>query len=126
MEPPLNRCKVLVVEDEYFIADDIAVALRQLGAEVLGPAPSRDDALALISRARRIDLGILDVNLRGEDVFPIAQALNDRKVPFAFATGYERSALPARFQGIPCWQKPFQPEELAAALPGLFASKQPH
>ncbi len=80
---------MLVVEDEYVIADDIARTLGWLGAEVVGPVPDRDEALALLSSGKRIDLAVLDINLHVEVVHPVADALQDRGVPFVFATGYD-------------------------------------
>lgn len=115
----LQDRRVLVVEDEYFIADDIAQALRKLGAEVIGPASDRAKALALLSSTERIDGAVLDVNLRGETVYPVAEALRARGIPFVFATGYDTSAIPSGYADIPRWEKPFDPHALARALPGL-------
>lgn len=116
--PALEHRRVLVVEDEYFLADDIANALKQLGAEVVGPVATREDAIAELSGA--IDAAVLDVNLRGETVFTIADALRARGVPFVFGTGYEAAALPDAYRDIPRWQKPFEASELVRALPQLI------
>ena len=116
----LSGRRVLVVEDEYFIADDIARALGRLGAEVVGPVPDRDEALALLSSGERIDLAVLDINLHGETVHPVADALQDRGVPFVFATGYDQSVVPDRHQDAPRWEKPFDPTVLVRALPRLI------
>jgi CheY-like chemotaxis protein len=112
----LEGRRVLVVEDEYFIADDIARALRGLGAEVVGPAPDPENAFRLIDSAERIDLAVLDINLQGEPVFPVADALRSRGVPFVFATGYDVGTLPARYDSVPRWEKPFNPVDLVRAL----------
>src|SRR3712207_954447 len=93
-EEPLAGRRVLVVEDEYFIADDIARALRKLGAEVVGPLASRDEALDAFSSGQSIDAAVLDINLRGDAVYPVADALRGRKVPFVFATGYDPATIP--------------------------------
>ena len=119
-EQGLSGRQVLVVEDEYFIADDIARALDRLGAEVVGPVPDRDEALALLSSGERIDLAVLDINLHGETVHPVADALQDRGVPFVFATGYDQSVVPDRHQDAPRWEKPFDPTVLVRALPRLI------
>ncbi|MFH5923573.1 response regulator [Roseomonas xinghualingensis] len=111
--------RVLIVEDEFFIADDLVQALQDLGAEVLGPAPTRQQALDLLAGEERIDFAVLDVNLQGEGVFPVADALNARGVPFVIATGYARSTLPPRFQNVPHWEKPFDPDTLVRALASL-------
>lgn len=121
-EQRLQGRRVLVVEDEYFIADDIARALSRLGAEVVGPAPDLEEALAALASGTRIDLAVLDINLHGETVSPVADALADRGVPFVFATGYDQSAVPTRHQGAPRWEKPFDPNALVRALPTLVHS----
>ncbi|WP_414472495.1 response regulator [Microvirga sp. M2] len=115
----LARCRVLVVEDEYFIADDMAKALEKLGAEVVGPVPKPDKALMLLSSGEGIDAAVLDINLRGEEVFPVADALAERGIPFVFATGYDPSSVPVAYADVPRWEKPFNPDALAQALPGI-------
>lgn len=115
----LTRCRVLVVEDEYFIADDMAKALEKLGAEVVGPVPRRDKALMLLSSGEGIDAAVLDINLRGEEVFPVADALAERGIPFVFATGYDPSSVPVAYADVSRWEKPFNPDALAQALPGI-------
>ena len=115
-QPSLRGRRVLVVEDEYFVADDLGRALTQLGAEVLGPVATREEAFELLSTGERIDLAVLDINLEGEPVFPVADTLIEQGVPFLFATGYDQSAIPAQYQQVPRWEKPFAPEALAQAL----------
>ena len=110
--------RVLVVEDEYYLAQDLARALQKLGAQVVGPVPTLEAALALIG-AEPVDAAVLDINLRGEEVYPVADALAERGIPFVFATGYDRSSIPATYQDVPRWEKPFDPHELAKGLPGL-------
>ena len=121
--PSLEGRRVLIVEDEYFIADDMAQALRDMGAEVLGPAPNRTRAAAIIAADGQIDFAVLDINLAGEPVFPIADLLSDRGVPFVFATGYDESALPADYRDALRWEKPFNPEDLARTLPLLLETQ---
>ena len=90
-----GRC-LLLVEDEYIIADDLALSLEQLGFEVVGPAGSVQEALDLVRRnGDRLDGAVLDINLRGERAYPIADALSDRGVPFVFTTGYDTPVIPA-------------------------------
>ncbi|WP_046865935.1 response regulator [Microvirga massiliensis] len=117
----LAHRRVLVVEDEYFLADDMAHSLQKLGAEVVGPVPTRDKALGLLESGERIDAAVLDINLRGETVFPVADTLIRQGVPFVFATGYDQSAVPAAYKGVPRWEKPFRPDELAKMLPWLMS-----
>jgi len=121
-EPVLRGCRVLVVEDEYLLADDLSLALSSAGAEVLGPVPSVEEAIATIVSEQKIDLAVLDVNLRGDMVFPVADALMERGIPFAFATGYDRDALPDRFTTVPRFEKPFKAHGVAAILVPLIAT----
>jgi len=110
--------RVLIVEDEYFLADDMAQALQKLGAQVIGPVPTPDKALALLAD-EPVDAAILDINLKGQMVFPVADALREQGVPFVFATGYDENAVPEAYKDVPRWEKPFRPEDLAKALPAL-------
>ena len=123
--PGLAGRRVLVVEDEYFLADDIARVLARLGAEVVGPIATRDGALARLGEGEPLDAAVLDINLRGETCYPIADALRARGVPFVFATGYDRAVVPAAYHGVPRWEKPFDPDLLVRALPGLAAEPAP-
>jgi CheY-like chemotaxis protein len=120
----LAHRRVLVVEDEYFIADDMTRALRKLGAEIVGPVPTKDEALKLIASDSLIDAAILDINLRGEAVFPVAEALNERAIPFVFATGYDAEAIPVLYKDVRLWEKPFEAAELARALSGLLRPRE--
>jgi DNA-binding response OmpR family regulator len=110
--------RVLVVEDEYLLADDMAQALRKLGAEVVGPVPTTDKALALLD-SEPIDGAVLDINLRGQMAFPVADVLRERGVPFVFATGYDQATVPSAYDGVPRWEKPFNTQDLVRALPGI-------
>ena len=113
---PLNGKRVLVVEDEYFLADDIARALKGLGARVIGPFGDLDEAVLVVDREVAIDAAIMDINLRDEMIFSLARLLRDRKVPFVFTTGYDESGLPDIWRGRPTLRKPFMMGEMAEAL----------
>lgn len=108
--------KVLVVEDDYFIADEMRRTLSRSGAEVLGPVASVDKALALIAASSEIDAAVLDINLRDVMVFPVADALTSRGVPFIFATGYEDMAIPSRYAHVQRYEKPVEADALTQAL----------
>jgi CheY-like chemotaxis protein len=112
----LSGRRVLVLEDEYFIADDIARTLEQAGAQVVGPFTRHADALNALEREHPLDFAVLDINLQGEISFVVADALKERHVPFVFATGYGQPAIPASHQQVPRWEKPFEPEALTEAL----------
>lgn len=111
----LNGAKVFMVEDESPVAALLEVSLVHLGAEVVDAAWRLGQALDIAARTRA-DVAILDINLAGERVFPVAQALLDRGLPFIFATGYGREGVPEAFQHAPVVAKPFTEEDLEAAL----------
>jgi DNA-binding response OmpR family regulator len=119
----LTHTRILIVEDEYFLADDLNHALSDAGAQVLGPIPTVDDARAFIAGEANIDAAILDINLHGEMVFPVADTLADRGIPFAFTTGYDQAAVPERFAGVPRIEKPFKGARIASILGPLLASR---
>lgn len=112
----LSGKTVLVVEDDYFIATEMRRSLEAAGVRVLGPIGRVADSLALISRSDQIDGAVLDLNLREEMAFPIADMLGERGVPFAFATGYDVSVIPERYRDAPCCRKPVDPETVCQAL----------
>ena len=110
----LNR-HILLVEDEYLIAWALQDDLQRSGAHVIGPAASVEDALALLAN-ERVDGAILDVSLGQEKVFPVAEALAARGIPFVFATGY--SDLPSTWHHVPRFEKPVEAARVALALFG--------
>lgn len=91
---------VLVVEDEFLVSLDMQTILMDAGFQVLGPAGGVDEAIGLIDR-QRPDAALLDNNLNGHSVGPVAAVLGDRGVPFAFVTGNDRESLPPKFVGAP-------------------------
>src|SRR3712207_5930164 len=112
----LSGRRILVVEDEYMMADDLRRDLEKVGVEVVGPVPSVADALKLLAQAGTLDGAILDVNLRGEKAFPVADALREQNMPFVLATGYEQWALPDAYKDAPRCDKPVDLRQLARAL----------
>jgi CheY-like chemotaxis protein len=114
---PLEGLRILVVEDEYAVAADLTWWLEDGGAQVVGPAPTIEDALILIeAHGAALDRAMLDVNLRGEKVFPVADALMKLAVPIVFCTGYEDAVLPRAFAGAARLTKPLDHTALFAAL----------
>lgn len=118
----ITGTRVLIVEDEMLVAMLLEDALEQLGCEVVGPVSRVEAAAATIDR-EHFDCALLDINLRGQPVYPVAELLAKRAVPFGFVTGYGGIGLAAPFDGRPVLQKPFQPRELAAILASLTAEK---
>jgi CheY-like chemotaxis protein len=97
---------ILVVEDEYFIADELERNLSAAGAHVVGPVGAADEALDLVSSTDSLDFALLDLNLNGDSALPIADRLVEAGVPFAFVSGYGAGAIPARFANAPFWGSP--------------------
>lgn len=118
MAESLRGRVVLVVEDEFYLADDLATALANVGAEVLGPFGRVEEVRRLIEGGEAVDLAILDIDLVGDRVFPVADLLRKRNAPFLFATGYDPEIIPERFSDVPRLEKPFT----AATVIGLLAS----
>jgi len=114
-----GRC-VLVVEDETMIAMLLEDMLGDLGCAVVGPAHGLDDALALANGGAGIDAALLDVNLAGRPVFPLADALRAKGVPVIFSTGYGETGLRQIDAGAPVLQKPFKITDLARALEAVM------
>lgn len=106
---------VLIVEDEYFLADETRRLLEDAGAVVAGPVASVREALMLLDE-ERVDAAILDIHLGDELVFPVAEELNSRGIPFVFATGYDRSLIPSRYSGFALCEKPTELSKIAFAL----------
>jgi CheY-like chemotaxis protein len=117
---PFERCTVLVVEDEYLIADDLAALLRESGAEVLGPAYSLPMATRLASETERIDGAVLDIDLRGVTVFPLADNLRERGVPILFLTGGGDFGIPDQYSTTARCDKPFGPSHIVEHLKQLL------
>jgi CheY-like chemotaxis protein len=119
---PLSGRRVLVIEDEYFLADDIARALRELGARSVGPVGEFEDAASLLDTDVTIDAAVLDINLRSDMVFPLARTLRARKVPFVFTTGYDRRSIEAEFGDVRLWEKPLDIPAMARELAGMITA----
>jgi len=116
----LRGVRVLVVEDEYYLADDLANALKGAGAEVLGPAGTLEEAHRYV-KGERFDCAILDMNLSGDMAFPIADRLQEAGIPFVIATGYNSASLPERLADVPRVEKPSDVGKVIEAIPPLLA-----
>jgi CheY-like chemotaxis protein len=120
-----TRCRILVVEDEAMIAMLVEDMVLDFGSEVVGPAAKMKEALRLASDAT-LDAAILDVNVGGAVVYPVADLLRGRGVPIIFATGYGAGELPSCFRNDPALSKPFSYEALAEALRSVLAKRPCH
>ena len=121
MTSNLAGLRVLVVEDEMMVSMLIEDMLDDLGCKVVGPASRLDEALALAGEAE-LDCAVLDVNLGGQSIFPLADFLRAKGAPFAFATGYGDAGLREVDKGSPVLQKPFRETDLARVLGVLKAA----
>ena len=106
---------VLVVEDDYFVAQDMCRALRRRGATIVGPAANVQRGRELLHQ-HRPDCALLDVNLNGELVFELAGELRTQRVATIFTTGYDTAFLPASLRDAPCLQKPVDFNELIRVI----------
>lgn len=107
--------RVLVVEDDWLVANETAQLLQSVGAVIVGPAPDVERARALL-QASEIDAALIDINLNGVVSYEIADLLFQRGVKFAFMTGYTREVLPRRFANTPMHEKPFDPRRALTEL----------
>lgn len=118
-DPHPNRIqgrRVLVVEDDHMVADELRHGLETLGARVLGPVPHVAGALRMLASGQDIDGATVDVTLGREKAFPVADALRARGVPFVFVTGDDQWRLPEVYEGVPRCGKPVDIQRVARAL----------
>jgi two-component system, response regulator PdtaR len=114
---PMSGMTVLVVEDDFIVAYDMQMMLEEQGARVLGPATGLAEAQALLAKERPT-VAVLDVNLNGEYVFPLADELRAKEVPFLFATAYadEDRLFPQDVRNVTRLSKPVLPNVLIGQL----------
>lgn len=111
----MSNRRALVVEDEVLVGMLIEEMLLDLGYELAGLSTHLDQALTL-ARTAEFDIALLDINLNGQQSFPVADVIRARGLPFLFATGYGSRILPEPYRDAPLLQKPFSSQELKAAL----------
>lgn len=117
----LEGKRVLIVEDEFFVAVQIEDALQSFGCETSGPYSTLELA-GQASRREPVDIAILDINLNGEYVYPLADELRERGIPFVFLTGYASTDLPEVYRSMPRLQKPFDSAAIRDLMQRLLAS----
>ena len=111
--------RILVVEDDILVATLLAEILESVGWQVVGPVAHLATALNAAA-SEGFDAAVLDINLGGQTVYPVAEVLRARRVPFVFVTACGREALPSLFCGRPHLGKPFAPGELIGIVARLF------
>lgn len=120
-DSPGAGARLLIVEDEYLIRMLLEDMLADLGYEVAAAVGTIAEASALAATGD-FNAALLDVNLDGKEIFPVADILAKRGLPFVFVTGYGENSLPPPYRDRPALQKPFQAERLKSALAGLLAT----
>lgn len=119
----LRGRRILVVEDQFLLADLAQDILTEAGAAAVLIAANTSDALTMLDRQPPIDVAAIDVNLGGSSGFDLAEALVARGVPFIFVTGYGQTlSVPQALRQVPLLAKPYLPEALVAALAAVILS----
>ena len=118
----LEGARVLVVEDEYFIADDLVRALHAAGGLAVGPAGSLAQARTLLDEGQ-VDAALLDLNLRGEMAFPLISDVQERGLPCVIMSGYSPESLPESVRHVPSLEKPVDYERVVQSLAAQIVAK---
>lgn len=113
-----NTFKIMLVEDESLVLMLLEDMLKDMGHSVACTASELDEALEL-ARDAPYNLAIIDINLKGQRTFPVAEIVKDRKLPLIFSTGYGANGIDPKFADIPVLCKPFDDKSLAGALAQL-------
>lgn len=114
--PRLAGRHILLVEDDYFAAEDLATAFDQAGARVVGPAANVDQALDLIAKTPRLDGAVVDINLGGAMSYDVVDRLRAQGVPVIFASGYDSRVIAAAYRDVPLCEKPVDLQRCARLL----------
>jgi CheY-like chemotaxis protein len=117
----IDASAVLVLVDEWLIAELLQDALVEAGYRVLGPVSRVHEALQLLENSTP-NIAVLDVSLRGETSFEVARALAERSIPFVFMTGYVSNDLMGEFRGRPVLNKPVDDAKLLSCIATALAS----
>lgn len=116
---PLEKVRILVVENEALIAIQLECELEDAGAIVVGPVPLVSEALALIEEGQ-FDAAIMNVNLNDGPSYPAAEALREKGKPFMFVTAFEHTMLPGAMASVPVLSKPLTAAQLVNSLVSLL------
>jgi DNA-binding NtrC family response regulator len=117
-----KKLRFLLIEDEALILLNLKSALKELGWEVSGTA-AKIDAAMKVARTGSFDAAIIDINLDGAMTYPVADILRERAIPFAFTTGYGRTAIDNAYSDVPVLQKPFSHDQLKAVVSRLLQAR---
>lgn len=118
LAPPFSLAdkRVLIVEDEFLIADEIAYDFESYGVEVVGPVSTVARAMDVIASGLLLDGAVIDIDLEDDKAFPVVDALRERGVRCIFVTGCDLDVIPPAYHDIPLCQKPVSPSEIARSL----------
>lgn len=120
---PSPSLRVLVVEDNFLAAEAISLMLGDLGHEVVGPVSTIHDALTTLER-HAIDVAVLDVDIRGHPVIPVARRLRERDCPILFLTSYgNMESLPVAYRSAPRVTKPLSDDDLELGLSAALGAE---
>ena len=111
----LDGLHVLVLEDDYFLADDARLILESAGAAVVGPCHSAEAAFRALD-AQAVDCAMVDINLGDGPSFKTAFALTERGIPIVLVTGYDRNMVPSELSHVPCLLKPADPRKIVETI----------
>ncbi|MBX9609462.1 MAG: response regulator [Gammaproteobacteria bacterium] len=112
--------RALLVEDSMLLVGLLEDVLESLDTAIVGPASTMSEALALAA-GENFNFAVLDINLHGEKVFPVADLLTERRIPFIFSSGYvAKNVLPERYADAAVIAKPFDMDRLVTLLRGLI------
>lgn len=115
---------ILLVEDEYMIAHEIAFDLALLGVIPVGPVATLQGAMALLKRFDRLDGAVLDINLQGEMVYPLAEKQKALGVPFIFTTGYDQGRIPTQYAKVKRCEQPVPSQQVLQTLFSVMEAKK--
>jgi len=118
----LRGRRVLIAEDEYLLASKMVEEFAKLGVETIGPASTVKRALDLVEHCGPLDAAMLDIKLRNEMIFPVADALRARGVPFVFTSGYNQKIIPDRYKDVVRYEKPFDVAQIARVVAQISVS----
>ena len=117
----LHGLAILVVEDDYHLAQELCLGLADAGVQVIGPAPGVAEAMHLLAAHALFDAAVMDVNLGGTYSWPVVDMLLARQVPVLIASGYDSAITPAQYKHLPRCEKPFTLSQITTRLTGMIA-----
>ncbi|HEX7857116.1 MAG TPA: response regulator [Sphingobium sp.] len=124
MARPADICRVLVVEDEYILAESLRMRLEDEGFEVIGPAFSAEEAVELVTSDHRIDAAIVDLELKGVIGLNVIDALVDRGIPLLVVSGHDLLQLPAPYRTLPVCRKPLLAGNISERIRRLIEERR--